>query len=341
MASIYFAASLPNVFSVSLCEAKGRVFVRDSMYFMHEIQQSETMNRCTDTVPRLSDHCVCASGGNGYSTVPESTGGLFRLHVIASGSKGNAAILETPATCLLIDCGISKKQFMAGCDHVGFDPGRISSVIVTHEHSDHTKGLGATLRGLRKLGALPTIYATRGTFDSSSEMRKICDDFPIEFIAHSQSLSLGAINVQFVPTSHDAADPVCMVFETSDGVRRDVLGYVTDTGIFPDGLGGLLGKVRILALESNHDEQMLASGPYPGSLKRRVGGDQGHLSNGQSDTALEMLLSTSLETVIGMHLSETNNLPSLARSGFERVIERNAHPAQAYTGYQSMPISIG
>lgn len=311
------------------------------MYFMHENQQFEAMDIRTEGDFPLRAGRVRADGGDGGSSAPEGSGGLFHLHVIASGSKGNASILETPDTCLLIDCGISKKQFMAGCERVGFDPSRISSVIVTHEHSDHTKGLGVTLRGLRKLGTVPTIYSTEGTFNASSEMRTICDDFPVEFVVHSQNLSLGSINVQFVPTSHDAADPVCMVFEASDGARHDVLGYVTDTGVFPDGLFGLLGNVRILAMESNHDEHMLAIGPYPASLKQRVGGDRGHLSNDQSDAALEMLLSTSLEAVIGMHLSETNNLPSLARSGFEQVIGRNAHTAQALTGYQCMPVSVG
>lgn len=266
--------------------------------------------------------------------------GRFRLHVIASDSSGNASVLETATTCVMIDCGISKKRFMEGCDAVGFDPSRISSVIVTHEHSDHTSGLGRTLRGLRKLGCVPTIYTTRGTFSSSNELQTLDGDFPIEFITHSQDLLLGDIHVQFVPTSHDAADPVCMAFETAGPLRNDVLGFVTDTGVFPDGVTTLLDDARILALESNHDEHMLATGPYHASLKRRVGGERGHLSNAQSDTALESLLSDSLETVIGMHLSRKNNQPSLARSGFEQILEQNNHSARVLLGSKDRSLSL-
>lgn len=311
------------------------------MYSMHDTDTYQTPAHDGDAeFPPSQKSCSQVSADQRQDTNAGSASGAFRLHVIASGSKGNAAVLETPSTCLLIDCGITKKRFLAGCDALGFDPARISSVIVTHEHSDHTKGLGVTLRGLRKLGTVPTIYTTQGTFNASGELKKIDDDFPIEFIAHAQDLSLGSIHVQFVPTSHDAADPVCMVFETFGVHGRDVLGYVTDTGIFPDGLADLLGEARILAMESNHDERMLANGPYPALLKRRISGEEGHLSNAQSDSALEALLSSSLETVIGMHLSETNNLPSLARSGFQQVVERNTHPARILTDSQSKPLTL-
>jgi phosphoribosyl 1,2-cyclic phosphodiesterase len=265
----------------------------------------------------------------------------FHLHVIASGSKGNASIVETPTTCLLIDCGITKKAFMSGCEEVGFDPARIEAVLVTHEHTDHTKGLGVTLRGLRKLGRIPQICATQGTIDHSLELQAIASDFPISPIVHDQSMSIGAINIQFVPTSHDAADPVCMAFETECAAGRDVLGYVTDTGVFPDGLPSLLGDARVMALESNHDERMLREGPYPYALKQRVASDEGHLSNDQSDEALASLLNNKLQTVIGMHLSETNNVPRLARAGFQQVVDNWGHTATVYIGRQRMPLSIG
>lgn len=265
----------------------------------------------------------------------------FHLHVLASGSKGNAAVVETPDTAILIDCGLSKKAFMAACDTVGFDPARIEAVIVTHEHTDHTKGLGVTLRGLRAKGALPRVYATQGTRDASAELAKIAGAFPITCVENTQALSIGTVNVQFIPTSHDAADPVCMVFESLRNGFRDVLGFATDTGIVPDGLAGALTGARLLALESNHDAHMLQAGPYPASLKRRVAGDHGHLSNEQSDEALDDLLQPGLETVIGMHLSETNNLPRLARAALEDAVARTGHDAQVFTGFQGLPVSIG
>jgi phosphoribosyl 1,2-cyclic phosphodiesterase len=266
--------------------------------------------------------------------------GIFRLHVLASGSKGNASVLETPDTCILIDCGITKKLFMQGCKDLGFDPARIDAAIITHEHSDHTKGAGVILRGLRKLGLETPIYTTTGTFKASRALQEISDDFPIRLINHAQSLAIGSIGVQFVPTSHDAADPICMVFETRENGFRDVLGFVTDTGVFPDGLPGLLTEARILALESNHDADMLRTGPYPFMLKQRIASDFGHLSNDSCDAALESVLGGRMEAVIGMHLSQTNNTPRQARAGLEGVLKRNDHPARALVGSQNTPRTV-
>lgn len=282
-----------------------------------------------------------ASNARRCKSQPSRPDAVFRMHVLASGSRGNATVLETPDTCLLIDCGITKKAFLERCDAVEFDPTRIQAIIVTHEHSDHTSGLGVNLRGLRKLGCLPRIYTTQGTFDNSRELQAIASDFPVSPMAHDQALSLGTINVQFLPTSHDAADPVCMVFETVRKGCRDVAGYVTDTGVFPDGFGALVQDARLLALESNHDEDMLRQGPYPFALKQRIASASGHLSNDQSDNALASVLGNRLEAVIGMHLSETNNTPTLAYEGFQQVITRFGHPAHVYTGRQRTPVSIG
>ena len=120
------------------------------------------------------------------------------------------------------------------------------------------------------------------------------------------------MRVRTFPTSHDVADPFGLRFDCGAGEDADSLGFCTDTGMLGDRALELLSGVRILALESNHDAHMLATGPYPGFLKQRVAGDHGHLSNDQAAAALRELVGPDTETVVAMHLSEENNRPSVA-----------------------------
>lgn len=269
-----------------------------------------------------------------------SQDGRFRLHVLGTGSKGNAAILETPTTSILIDCGITGNAFLERCEMVGFDPARIDAVIITHEHTDHTSGARPILNQLAKRGVRPMLFTTEGTYSASDVLKDAAKTLPVCFVAATQCIPIGSIVVQFVPTSHDAADPVCMAFETTGTAGRDVLGYVTDTGRFPNGLTHLLEDARIIALEANHDEEMLARGPYPYYLKQRIASDQGHLSNVASGFALERILGTRLETVIGMHRSQTNNTHKHAHDALTQVISRNSHQASTLIGSQTTPLTV-
>ena len=136
--------------------------------------------------------------------------------------------------------------------------------------------------------------------------RKYLTELPFELVGHSDAFGVAGMRVRTFPTYHDVPDPMGLRFETDD----DALGYCTDTGhLGKEALEALRG-VRILALESNHDERMLASGPYPAYLKARVGGACGHLSNAQAAQALSQLVGEGTETVVAMHLSHENNRPS-------------------------------
>ncbi len=201
---------------------------------------------------------------------------MLKLHVLASGSKGNAAIVENAATGagVLIDCGICKRDFLERCDEAGFDPTRLEAVFITHEHGDHTKGLGVVLRGLAKLGCAPMIYVNRACVDNSSTLQKIAGDFETATLGAALTLSqdenasegrnkasvcdkriVRAAGLHVIPfaTSHDAAASFGFRVESPDG---DALGYITDSGIVPAAAHAALRDVRILALESNHDERM-------------------------------------------------------------------------------------
>ncbi len=222
----------------------------------------------------------------------------IHLHVLASGSKGNASIVEGPEGSVLVDCGISRRALMGRAEELGVDVSRVVAVILTHEHSDHVGGLSVFCN--RFDGPL---FATAGTVAA----RRYLTELPFTLVGNEDVLELAGMRVRTFPTSHDVADPIGLRFSTTD----DAIGFCTDTGELGEKALDALAGMRILALESNHDERMLATGDYPAYLKARVGGPTGHLSNAQAAETLERLVGPDTETVVAMHLSQENNRPSL------------------------------
>lgn len=261
------------------------------------------------------------------------------LYVLGSGSKGNAAIVATPDDALLIDCGLGKADFLSRCAAVGFDPQRISSILVTHEHSDHVKGLGVVTRGLAKMGVHPTLYVTRASHDASTALCSLDETLEVREIVPEEEYTISGLACQVFATSHDAAASVGFGFAYG-AHASDTLGYVTDTGCLSPLAREVLADRRILAIESNHDAHMLDIGPYPSFLKRRIAGDHGHLGNGQAADELEGLLTDTLEQVVAMHLSETNNLPDLPLDTLGAAVARNQHPAHVQVAAQYKPIVV-
>lgn len=288
---------------------------------------------------------------------------MLALHVLASGSSGNAAVVENVATGagLLIDCGICKRDFLARCDEAGFDPARIEAVFVTHEHGDHTKGLGVVLRGLAKLGCSPAIFSASACVANSSALASVADAFDVcELVAasgttlehtsssnaeahkaHAADGDTQAAGLRIIPftTSHDAA--ASFGFRIEDPADGDALGYLTDSGVVTPAAHAALRDVRILALESNHDSKMLANGPYPYVVKQRIASDLGHLSNEQAATELATLVAESRaaglrepQTVVAMHISQNNNEYGLARRTLEAALVKANCQAETLCGYQ-------
>ncbi len=264
---------------------------------------------------------------------------LLRMHVFASGSKGNATVIEDTDTgrSLLVDCGICKRDFFARCEEVGINPLSIESILITHEHTDHTKGLGVVLRGLAKLGHHPDIYVSDAIKNASvalSDVEKLCD---IKKLGGLDQLNVAGVEVLAFPTSHDSSESYGFRFSRSPS---DVIGYVTDTGIMTALAFEALQDCRILALESNHDKRMLETGPYPYIIKQRVASDKGHLSNAQAADVLENLLCNNLEQVIAMHISENNNTYKLPVDSLKAVIAKNSHLAKVRAAYQLRCVSV-
>ena len=291
---------------------------------------------------------------------------MLALHVLASGSSGNAAVVENVVTGagVLIDCGICKRDFLSRCDQAGFDPARIEATFVTHEHGDHVKGLGVVLRGLAKLGCQPPIYVARGCVANSDALAKVAEAFEVRELATTANAGatasadgsakaaarasvIEAAGVRVIPfaTSHDAA--ASFSFRIEDAADGDAIGYLTDSGVVTPAAHAALADVRILALESNHDPKMLAAGPYPYVVKQRIASDAGHLSNGQAAAELAALVAASRaagqrepQTVVAMHISQNNNKYSLAKRTLEAALAEANCAADVLCGYQARLTSV-
>lgn len=229
----------------------------------------------------------------------------MKLCSIASGSSGNCIYVGSEHTNILIDAGISKKKIEEGLEKIGISGERLDGILVTHEHSDHIQGLGVFSRKYK----IP-IYATKGTI-SGIENYKSLGKMPIGLFHEIQSdktFVLGELKIKPFAISHDAIEP------TGYRIEKDnkSVAIATDLGVYDKYIVESLKGVNALVLEANHDVHMVEVGPYPYSLKRRVLGEQGHLSNELSGRLLCDILHDDLQCVMLGHLSKENNYESLA-----------------------------
>lgn len=264
---------------------------------------------------------------------------MIKLHVLASGSKGNATLVENTTTnkSILIDCGICKRDFFTYSENAGVDLQNLEAILITHEHTDHTKGLGVVTRGLAKQGINPRVCVSREVYRSSKALIELRDACAFEAMQEEDMITAAGLNIHPFATSHDSSESYGFRIE-ADGSAE--LGYITDNGITNERMIEYLGDCRILALESNHDEKMLANGDYPYAIKKRIASDRGHLSNVQSAEVLETLLHNNLEHVIAMHISENNNTYRLPKETLEAVVDQNRHLAKVCVAYQHMAVTL-
>jgi phosphoribosyl 1,2-cyclic phosphodiesterase len=230
-----------------------------------------------------------------------------RFTWLGSGSRGNAALVEAGGSCVMLDCGFGLRELELRLARAGRAPADIDAILVTHEHADHIGGV-ARFAARHRLRVLATAGTARG-FRGQPPPR-------LERISAHEPFSVGALEVTPMPVPHDAREPCQFVF--SDGALR--LGIVTDLGRPTQHVIDSLAGCDALALECNHDEALLAAGPYPEALKRRVGGDLGHLANSQAAALLAALDTTRLRHVAALHLSAKNNTPALARAALAGVL---------------------
>jgi len=230
----------------------------------------------------------------------------MRFTSLGSGSSGNGLVVESAGTRVLMDCGFGLAETKARLERAGLEPSQITAIVVTHEHDDHMSGVARF--ALRY--AIP-VYLTRGT------SQWLPEDFPavlVRLVDPHSAFSIDAIAVDPIAVPHDAREPVQYVF--SDGDAR--LGVVTDLGTVTQHVVEKLSGCEALVIECNHDLDMLMTGPYPDSLKRRVAGRFGHLSNADAAHLVAALDRGRLRHLIAAHLSQQNNTPALAVEALAR-----------------------
>lgn len=231
---------------------------------------------------------------------------VLRFRVLGSGSSGNATLVEAGATRVLLDAGLGPRLLAERVESAGVDPASLAAVFLTHEHVDHAKGAAAfsSKWGVRLCG-------TRGTYASAGLGGEGIAGYDV--IPAGASRIVGALSVTAVAVPHDAAEPVAFVV-ACEGAS---LGHATDLGHLARGVVESFRRCDAVLVESNYDPEMLRSGPYPWSLKERIFGPYGHLSNEDVARYLAGGLGAGCRTVVLAHLSEKNNHPEVVRMSAE------------------------
>ncbi len=236
----------------------------------------------------------------------------LHFSVLASGSTGNAIYVEADGQSFIVDAGLSGKQMEALIKQIDRSLGNLSGILVTHEHSDHIKGVGIVAR---KYG-LP-IYANEKTWHA---MSGLIGEVPLDqkFTFDMETVkSFGSLDIESFGVSHDAAEPMFYIFH-HEGKK---LALITDTGYVSDRMKGIIKNADAFVFESNHDVQMLRMGRYPWNIKRRILGDFGHVSNEDAALAMSEVAGDNTKSIYLAHLSQDNNIKDLARMSVSQTLE--------------------
>jgi phosphoribosyl 1,2-cyclic phosphodiesterase len=237
-------------------------------------------------------------GPGAASSARERAACTVKAWTLGSGSKGNAIVLESDGTRVLIDVGYSPRALAQRLASVHIAPESISAVILTHEHIDHMRGVCAAQRRWKW-----QVYGSAGTIAAIAKLNpERCTP-----VRSSAAFTIGAMQIELVRVPHDAAATTAVVATaTRTGFRT---GVAHDLGAVRDSLRRAFARLDLLLLESNHDDEMLANGPYPPFLQSRISGGSGHLSNRKSAAFAQELAGPALRELVLLHLSEVNNTP--------------------------------
>lgn len=260
-------------------------------------------------------------------SVPRRDGPPLRVGVLGSGSGGNALIVESGRHRILLDAGFSCRELVKRMKLLDFDPQTLGAIVLTHEHQDHCRGADRFAKKFR----LP-VLATAGTL-AGTPLREEARKEAVT-LRSGEPREVAGFRIEPFGIPHDAQEPVGVVVEDPCGRR---VGLVADLGCRTSLAWGRLYDLDVLILEANHDLDMLRNGPYPWSLKQRVAGRHGHLSNREAAEGLPELIGDRLRWVVLYHLSRTNNLPALAAAAIGEALDREGCPAQMAVTEQDHP----
>ena len=240
----------------------------------------------------------------------------MRFASLGSGSKGNAMVVSGQGTHILLDCGLPLKQLEAALLRLDLGLENLDAVFITHEHGDHIRGV----RSLLKRRPMP-VYMSNGTALAAN-----CTQLSqLTFVQDRQCINIGSLSVRAVVVPHDAREPCqYIVHNTSGPAANKKLGLLTDLGCESEHVVEAYADCDGLVLECNHDVDKLNAGPYPASVKRRVLGDWGHLSNVQARKLLQRLRPEKLQWLVLAHISQQNNSVPLALREIQSVFTDHA-----------------
>lgn len=253
----------------------------------------------------------------------------MKICLLASGSRGNALLIESGRTRLLLDAGLAAREIRRRLDLIGVAAESLSGLLITHEHTDHVRGLGPLVRQL----GLPVYLHTELAGALKDVGRTEC----VREFAAGEDFTIGDLTIQAFSVTHDALAPVGFTLSGEEGR----IGVATDLGVATRLVVERLQGCRALVLETNHDEELLRDGPYPWALKQRVRSNHGHLSNAAGGALLGRLLWPGLEEVFLGHLSETNNRPELALAAVRQTLDgQGVCLPQVAVGRQDAPVMM-
>jgi len=251
---------------------------------------------------------------------------MIEMCALASGSNGNCYYIGNQHDAILVDAGISTRQLMLRFRQVGLDPVKVKALFISHEHSDHARGMQVLSK---KLGI--SVYMTSATYYALP--RPFRPDY-IKFFQPGETVQIGSMSIHTFLKNHDAANPCSFRIE-HDGKS---VGVLTDIGEPCSNVTDHVSKCHALFLESNYDEKMLMEGSYPWHLKTRVASAKGHLSNLQALQLVQEHAGPSLECIFLSHLSKENNTPEIAMAAFNPVKDKikirlthRHQPAEVYS----------
>jgi phosphoribosyl 1,2-cyclic phosphodiesterase len=238
----------------------------------------------------------------------------LRFKLLASGSSGNAAVVEAGATRILLDAGLGPRVLAERLGAAGVEPGSVETIFLSHEHNDHIHGAA---RFSKRWGA--PLAASRGTLEASGVRQSETAGF--EVLHADRTCRVGPLAVTALAVPHDARAPFAFLVGL-EGRSEPELAVVTDLGHVPPELAERIARCRALVLEANHDVAMLRDGPYAWPLKERILSWTGHLSNRQAARHIEANLGSRCRTLVLAHLSKVNNHPEVALMEADKALKR-------------------
>ena len=240
---------------------------------------------------------------------------MIKFCSLFSGSSGNSIFFSDGTTRLLMDAGLSAKRIIQALGSIGENPCELSAILVSHEHIDHTRGAGILSRKFNT-----PVYANSRTWQAMDSIVGSVADCNRQQFETGVLFSLGSVTVNTFSIPHDASEPVG--FSIYSDNRK--ITVATDIGHINEELVGHLEDSDLLLLESNHDREMLRIGPYPWSLKKRIEGDQGHLSNDAASKVIVHMAQRGMKRFLLGHLSKENNFPELAYQTVCNALQENS-----------------